>query len=99
MLNSNRSGPMTDSGVHGTATADPVHTVRSQARPRRFVFLSSNTTPWGGSEELWAGAAIALAEEGHRVWALKGYVDHRPPRVRRLRAPCAMKNSSRSVAR
>jgi glycosyltransferase involved in cell wall biosynthesis len=60
--------------------------VPSPARPRRFVFLSSNTTPWGGSEELWAGAAIALAEEGHRVWPLKGYVDRTPFRVQRLRA-------------
>jgi glycosyltransferase involved in cell wall biosynthesis len=60
--------------------------VPTPARARRFVFLSSNTTPWGGSEELWAGAAIALAEQGHRVSALKGYVDHRPARVRRLRA-------------
>ena len=58
----------------------PVH-----AQPRRFVFLSSNPTPWGGSEELWAGAAIALLEQGHRVSALKGYVDHTPFRVRRLR--------------
>jgi glycosyltransferase involved in cell wall biosynthesis len=55
-------------------------------RPRRFVFLSSNTTPWGGSEELWAGAAIVLAEQGHVVSALKEYVDNRPHRVQRLRA-------------
>lgn len=60
--------------------------VPSSARSQRFVFLSSNTTPWGGSEELWAGAAIALAEQGHRVSALKGYVDDTPPRVQRLRA-------------
>ncbi len=53
---------------------------------KRFVFISSNKTPWGGSEELWAGAAIALAERGHRVSALKAHVDDRPARVQRLRA-------------
>jgi len=60
--------------------------VSTPARPKSFVFLSSNRTPWGGSEELWAGAAIALAEQGHRVSALKGYVDTKAPRVQRLRA-------------
>jgi glycosyltransferase involved in cell wall biosynthesis len=60
--------------------------VPSPAAPRCFLFLSSNSAPWGGSEELWAGAAIALAEQGHRVSALKGDVDHRAPRVQRLRA-------------
>jgi glycosyltransferase involved in cell wall biosynthesis len=75
---------------------EPVHMAPSPARPRRFVFLSSNSTPWGGSEELWAGAAIALAEQGHQVSALKGHVDDRPPRVRRLRAlGCPVKDPSR----
>jgi glycosyltransferase involved in cell wall biosynthesis len=52
--------------------------------PARILFVSSNTTPWGGSEELWAAAAAALAEEGHRVSVLKANVDRRQPRIRKL---------------
>jgi glycosyltransferase involved in cell wall biosynthesis len=36
----------------------------------RFFFISTNLT-WGGSEELWSGAAIALAQQGHDVTAFK----------------------------
>lgn len=35
----------------------------------RFAFLSTMTMPWGGSEELWAGAAQRLVEAGHSVSA------------------------------
>lgn len=67
-------------------------------RPRRFTFLSSNRVPWGGSEELWAGAAIALTEQGHRISALKGNVDQGAPRVRRLRAlGCRVRDLSRPL--
>ncbi|HYC92330.1 MAG TPA: glycosyltransferase [Thermoanaerobaculia bacterium] len=38
--------------------------------PRRFLFVSSNLT-WGGSEHLWSGTAVALAEQGHHVTAFK----------------------------
>lgn len=37
---------------------------------RHFVFISSNVT-WGGSEDLWSEAAIALAKAGHKVTAYK----------------------------
>ena len=52
---------------------------------RRFVIVSSCVTAWGGSEELWSAAAIALASEGHRVVAYKPMVDDAHPRVRALR--------------
>lgn len=37
---------------------------------RGFLFVSSNEQ-WGGSEELWRGAASRLARGGHRVAVLK----------------------------
>ena len=53
-------------------------------RPSRFLFVSSNSTPWGGSEELWSATAAALAENGHRVSVLKANIDRQQPRIRRL---------------
>lgn len=50
----------------------------------RFVFFSSCTHTWGGSEELWAGAAALLAEGGHSVTIFKTCVDPNHPRIRRL---------------
>ena len=52
----------------------------------RFVFFSSCSHPWGGSEELWAGAAALLAEGGHSVTIFKTCVDPNHPRIRRLLA-------------
>lgn len=52
----------------------------------RFVFLSSCSQPWGGSEELWAGAAALLAEAGHSVTIFKTCIDPKHPRIRRLLA-------------
>jgi glycosyltransferase involved in cell wall biosynthesis len=72
--------------------------VPSPTRQKRITFISSNRVPWGGSEELWAGAAIALAEQGHRISALKGNVDRSAARVRRLRAlGCPVRDLSRPV--
>jgi glycosyltransferase involved in cell wall biosynthesis len=51
----------------------------------RFVFITS-TSGWGGSEELWAGAAALLAESGHAVTAFVGGVDPKHPWIRRLLA-------------
>ena len=51
----------------------------------RFLFISSNGTPWGGSEELWGAAAVALAEQGHAITVLKPKIDMEHPRVRRMR--------------
>lgn len=55
-------------------------------RPSRFLIISSNTTPWGGSEELWAATGVALAEAGHQVSALKMHVDRTQPALRKLQA-------------
>jgi glycosyltransferase involved in cell wall biosynthesis len=52
----------------------------------RFVFFSSCLHPWGGSEELWAGAAALLAERGHSVTIFKTSVDPNHPWIRRLLA-------------
>ncbi|WP_158241505.1 glycosyltransferase family 4 protein [Novosphingobium sp. TH158] len=53
------------------------------AAPRIF-FLSCNETPWGGSEELWARAALSLAEAGVEVRAAKPRVDRDAAPVRAL---------------
>src|SRR5437016_2019914 len=52
----------------------------------RFVFISSCSHPWGGSEELWAGAAALLAEGGHSVTIFKTNVDPSHQRISRLLA-------------
>jgi len=52
----------------------------------RFVFFSSCSHPWGGSEELWAGTAALLAEGGHSVTIFKTCVDRNHPRICRLLA-------------
>ncbi len=54
-------------------------------RPYRFLFVSSNGTPWGGSEELWAAGAVSVAEAGHRVALYKANLDQSQPSIRRLR--------------
>lgn len=60
---------------------------RLRPAPRhRFVFVSSNGTSWGGSEELWAATAVSLAEAGHEVSVYKANIDETQPPVRRLRA-------------
>lgn len=56
----------------------------SEKKPH-YVFISSNVT-WGGSEDLWSGAAAVLAEQGCRVTAYKNGLDRRIPEVARLRA-------------
>jgi len=64
--------------------------VPSSAR-RRIAILSVNGTPWGGSEELWFQAALALAAEGAQVRVLKPRLPIGCRRVARLRAAgCAV---------
>ncbi|MEZ0542521.1 glycosyltransferase [Fibrella arboris] len=59
----------------------------SQARwPLTFVIVSSCPEPWGGSEELWAQAAIQLAQAGHQVHIYKTTVDRWHPRISTLRS-------------
>ena len=53
-------------------------------KPRRIVFISSNTT-WGGSEDLWSEAAAALAAAGHQVTAYKNRFESGEILVERMR--------------
>lgn len=63
------------------------------SRRHHFVFLSCNSSSWGGSEELWSAAAASLAEDGHRITVLKPNLDDAQPRIRRLRElSCRMRD-------
>jgi glycosyltransferase involved in cell wall biosynthesis len=64
--------------------------------PRRFTMVSSCPELWGGSEELWSGAACVLAERGHSISCFKTALDDSHPRVRRLKSLyCAVRNLRR----
>ncbi len=54
------------------------------ARRVQVAFVSSNETPWGGSEELWARTALILAGRGHAVSVYKPNVPHDNPQIRAL---------------
>lgn len=51
----------------------------------RLAFISCNETPWGGSEELWARTAGALAQDGAQIWVAKPRIDESAAPVRSLR--------------
>ena len=51
-----------------------------------FSIISSCMHPWGGSEELWADAALFLQKAGHQVNILKTVFDAQHPRVQQLQA-------------
>lgn len=53
---------------------------------RRITVISTCPEAWGGSEELWAGAASVLAEQGHRVTVFKTVVDESHPRIKHLKS-------------
>jgi glycosyltransferase involved in cell wall biosynthesis len=50
----------------------------------RILFLTSCPEPWGGSEELWAGAACRLYERGYRVQSGRSDFWNRGPLHSRL---------------
>lgn len=50
----------------------------------RLTIISSCILPWGGSEELWAEAALCLQQAGHQVTVLKTAFDAQHPRIRQL---------------
>jgi glycosyltransferase involved in cell wall biosynthesis len=53
----------------------------------RTTFISTMSGyPWGGSEELWSGAAFRLCGEGHTVAASVAYWPQQSPRVSALAA-------------
>lgn len=67
----------------------------STPRHLRVAMISSCPEAWGGSEELWAGAARVLARGGHTVLALKTRLDAAHPRVQELLAlGCRVMNLS-----
>jgi glycosyltransferase involved in cell wall biosynthesis len=51
-----------------------------------FVIVSTCPDAWGGSEELWRGAALHLKQAGHAVHIFKTHVQATHPRIRELRA-------------
>lgn len=56
----------------------------SQNKPLRFAIISSCPENWGGSEELWGGAAVNLAREGHQISVFKTYIDKEHHRIKLL---------------
>lgn len=50
----------------------------------RFLVVSCNDAAWGGSEELWARAALRLAEQGAFVRVAKPVVDRNAAPIRAL---------------
>jgi glycosyltransferase involved in cell wall biosynthesis len=63
-----------------------VKPVDSASQPYTLFFVSSCPEDWGGSEELWAQAAILLAQAGHNVHIFKTNVKRQHPRVQALLA-------------
>jgi glycosyltransferase involved in cell wall biosynthesis len=60
---------------------------------RRFTVVSTCPEAWGGSEELWSGAAHVLAERGHHVSAFKTALDEAHPGIQRLKSlSCTVRN-------
>ena len=53
-------------------------------RGPRLAFISCNETPWGGSEELWARAALACVEKGAQVAFAKPRMPPSVPVIRDL---------------
>lgn len=52
----------------------------------KFSIISTCMHPWGGSEELWADAALFLQQAGHQVTVFKTAFDAQHPRVQQLQA-------------
>src|SRR5438876_4007196 len=73
--------------------------VTSAVSARRFTIISPCPESWGGSEELWSGAARILAERGHQVSAFKTAMDQTHPRVHQLKSlSCTVRNLRRLPA-
>jgi glycosyltransferase involved in cell wall biosynthesis len=52
----------------------------------RFTIISSCPVTWGGSEELWFGAAKSLRSRGHALNVLKTRVDYKLSQIQHLKA-------------
>jgi glycosyltransferase involved in cell wall biosynthesis len=63
---------------------------------RRFTIVSTCPDSWGGSEELWSGAAQVLAANGHRLSIFKTSLDKAHPRIQQLKSlSCTVRNLRR----
>lgn len=77
--------------------------MRPSVRPRtrlshRVAVISSNETPWGGSEELWQRAALNLATRGLRVDVYKARLPLHLQPVAQLRdAGCRLHDLARPL--
>jgi glycosyltransferase involved in cell wall biosynthesis len=60
--------------------------VKQPATLPRFAFVSSCLVEWGGSEALWAGTALHLAQAGYPVRAFKTNLNARQPALQALLA-------------
>lgn len=56
----------------------------SQTKPLRVAFISTCPEKWGGSEELWSGAAVNLAKEGYAIAVFKTHIDNEHHRIKIL---------------
>jgi len=64
--------------------------------PRRFTVVSTCPESWGGSEELWSGAAHVIAASGHRISVFKTALDETHPRIQQLKSlSCRVRNLQR----
>lgn len=52
----------------------------------RIAFVSCNETPWGGSEELWSRAALAMLDDGAQVFVAKPNIDRNAEPIKELKA-------------
>ena len=52
----------------------------------RFTIVSTCPESWGGSEELWSGAAQLMAASGHRVSVFKTALNETHPRIQQLKS-------------
>ena len=70
--------------------------VTSEVSARRFTIVSTCPDPWGGSEELWSGAAQVLSANGHRLSIFKTSLDQTHPRIQQLKSlSCTVRNLRR----
>jgi len=73
--------------------------VTSAVSARRFTIISTCPEPWGGSEELWSGAAQVLSANGHRLSIFKTSLDQTHPRIQQLKSlSCTVRNLRRLPA-
>ena len=73
--------------------------VTSAVSARRFTIVSTCPDPWGGSEDLWSGAAQVLSANGHRLSIFKTSLDQTHPRIQQLESlSCTVRNLRRLPA-